>query len=91
MRTVRNLRGTQSWEERIALLRRLEEVGYSIAYYVLRCEELAEEATRAALLQAGSDREISELPAEAQREKFSRLAMSTAIAVRREKLLREAK
>jgi len=78
-------------EERIALLRKLEELGYSIAYYVLCCEELAVEATRAALLKVSCDGEISGMPAEAQREKFARLAMSTAIAVRREKLLREAK
>ncbi|WP_372632956.1 hypothetical protein [Cohnella sp.] len=77
-------------QERIALLRKLEELGYSIAYYVLRCEEQAVEATRAALLAAGGDVELHRLPAEAQREKFARLAMSSAIAVRRDRLLRHA-
>ena len=83
-------RGAQCWEERIAVLRKLEGYGYSIAYYVLGCEDLAAEATRAALLKAGCDREIGAMPAEAQREKFARLAMSAAIAVRRERLLRQA-
>ncbi len=78
------------WEERIALLRNLEDYGYSIAYYLLRNEELAVEATRAALLKASSDGAINRMPFEEQREKFARLAMSTAIAVRRARLPRQA-
>ncbi|MFC4601270.1 hypothetical protein [Cohnella hongkongensis] len=77
-------------ETKIRLLRSLEGHGYAIAYYLLQNETLAEEATRAALLEAGCDDRLREWPAEAQREKFARLVMSQAIAAKREWLLRQA-
>jgi len=76
--------------ERIGMLRKLEEYGYSIAYYLLQNEELAVEATRAALIEASGDFELSGLPGRAQKEKFGKLALSKAILVRRESLIGKA-
>ncbi|TVY01955.1 hypothetical protein [Cohnella terricola] len=71
----------------VQTLRRYEEYGYSIAYFILQDEELAVHAAKAALLEAGRDRELAGKSDSVLRASFGKLAMRKALETKRSQLI----
>lgn len=70
-------------EQTVCLLRELEGLGYSVAYFLLKDESLALEATRVALLEASLDpHRLRAEPPAARQARFGKLAARKALAVR---------
>ncbi|AOZ91036.1 hypothetical protein [Paenibacillus crassostreae] len=78
------MKSTDYFNRTIETLRRLETYGYQLAYYILRDEELAMDATKRTLLALAEVDEFCYMPVDTQRDLLKKRVTSQSIRCRHE-------
>lgn len=76
------MRPTLNLTRKVAILKRLEDFGYSIAYYILLDRELAAEATKAALLEVSKENAFFGESMLTQQKRLKKTVMKAALQVK---------
>ncbi|OAB42415.1 hypothetical protein PGLA_12130 [Paenibacillus glacialis] len=80
------MRSTDYFNRTIEVLRRLETYGYQVAYYILKDENLAIDATKTALLALVQEENLNNMPMSVQRDLMKKVIIKQSMVLKYEVL-----